>query len=191
MAHAHKFDPANLDKLRDPDRLESQNPDLVWARIAEIEIGTVVDIGAGLGFFAVPFSRRIPQGVVYACDLLQEMVNHMREALRAEKADNVFPLRMEEVRVPLRDGIADVVFMANLHHELERPMETLAECRRLLRAGGRLAIIDWKRKETPHGPPVEVRVAEEKVIEQLNEAGFSEVVNHPILPHHYFLIAMA
>ncbi len=189
MAHAHKFDPANLDKLRDPDRLESQNPDSIWNRLAETEIATLVDIGSGLGFFAVPFSRRMPHGILYACDLLQEMIGHLREVLRVEHADNVFPLKMEEVRVPLRDGIADAVFMANLHHELEHPLDSLAECRRLLRPGGRLAIVDWKPEPTPTGPPVEVRVPESKVTEQLAARGYRDTVAHPILPYHYFLIA--
>lgn len=188
---AHKFDPSELDKLRDPERLETQNPELIWSRIAADGVRVVVDIGAGLGFFAIPFSRHIPEGIVYACELRQDMVEHLREALRHEEAPNVFPLRMEEVAVPLRDGIADVVFMGNLHHELERPMDSLAECRRLLRPGGRLAIVDWKAEETPKGPPTEVRIPEATVRRQLAEAGFRDVAAHPVLPWHYFLVAKA
>ena len=190
MAHGHKFDPANLDRLRDPERLKSQSPDVIWERIATGEVKTLVDIGAGLGFFAVPFSRKMPGGVVYACDLEMEMVGHLREVLRAEGADNVFPLHMEEVRVPLRDGIADVVFMANLHHELESPSESLAECRRLLRPGGNVAIVDWKPEETPKGPPVEVRIPEERIRSQLESGGYKDLQSHPILPYHTFLTAI-
>jgi ubiquinone/menaquinone biosynthesis C-methylase UbiE len=119
------------------------------------------------------------------------MLEHLKGALAAQKVANVTPLRCEEVRVPLEDHLADVVFMANLHHELDHPQESLAECRRLLKPGGTLAIIDWKPEPTPTGPPVEVRIPPETVRGQLTVAGFHRIASHPILPDHYFLTATA
>ncbi|MEE8395450.1 MAG: class I SAM-dependent methyltransferase [bacterium] len=187
MAHGHKFDVTKLERLKNPDRLATQNPETIWNVVAGEGVATVVDIGAGLGFFAIPFSRKIPHGKVYACDLSAEMLKHLGEEISAAGADNVVAVKTEEVAVPLDDGTADLVLMANLHHELHHPERTLLECLRLLAPGGRLAVIDWKPVETPSGPPLKVRVNPETLGDQLRAAGFADVVSHPVLPHHYVI----
>jgi SAM-dependent methyltransferase len=185
--HGYKFDIAKLDKLRDPERLRYMNPAAVWDVIGRSTPRVLVEIGVGIGFFAIPLARRMPEGLVYGCDISDEMLDQLRAALRAEGVNNVTPLRSEEVRIPLADQIADVVFMANLHHELDDPEGLLDECRRLLRPGGRLAVIDWKPEETPTGPPVTARIPPERVRAQLEAAGFQAVKAHAIFPYHYFL----
>lgn len=45
---------------------------------------------------------------------------------------------MEERAVPLEDGLADLVYMINLHHELEAPEEILNESYRLLKENGKI-----------------------------------------------------
>ena len=61
MAHGHKFDVAKLDRLRDPERLNYLNPDKIWQAIGGADLRTVVDIGAGIGFFAIPFATTSPE----------------------------------------------------------------------------------------------------------------------------------
>jgi ubiquinone/menaquinone biosynthesis C-methylase UbiE len=189
--HGYKFNPTLLERLRDPERLRYLNPEAIWRVLGTQPIATLIDLGAGLGFFAIPFARMLPAGHVYACDSSAEMLEHLKAALREHGVSNVTPVLTEEVRVPLEDGLADAVLMANLHHELDRPEETLAECRRLLKPGGTLALIDWQPEPTPMGPPVEVRIPLEIVWEQLQKAGYQGIVRHDILPYHYFLTALA
>ena len=189
MGQGHKFDVKKLERLRDPERLSYLNPDKIWSVIAPDEVRTVVDLGAGIGFFAIPFSRKIPQGKVYGCDLSDEMVANLKMAIKSEGVSNIITVKTEEVHVPLPDGVADLVFMVNLHHEFDHPLESMAECRRMLRPGGRVAVVDWKPEQTPGGPPLHVRVAPEKVMAQLREAGFEGGQTHSLLPYHYVVTA--
>ena len=193
MAHGHshghkgfKFDVANLEKLRDPERLRYLNPDAIWAVVGRGNPRVLVEIGVGIGYFAIAFARKMPEGIVFGCDVSAEMLGHLREALRAEGVANVTPVQSGEVKVPLADQIADLVLMANLHHELDDPEGSLDECRRLLRPGGLLAVIDWKPEETPTGPPVAVRIPPERIRAQMEAAGFQAVAEHAILPYHTF-----
>lgn len=100
-----------------------------------------------------------------------------------------FPLLMEECSIPLPEQVGDLVYMINLHHELEQPIDLLKECRRLLRPRGRLFIVDWKPVKTEHGPPLPLRVPPEEVIRQLREAGFSFLSQHDDMKSHYLIIA--
>jgi ubiquinone/menaquinone biosynthesis C-methylase UbiE len=182
-----KFDPAKLQKLNDPKRLEYLKPDLIWETLSLSDPHVLVDIGAGTGFFALRFAKKMAGGTVYACDISDIMISWMKENVLPGTGDAVVPVKMEESRVPLPNGIADLVYMINLHHELEEPEEVISEARRMLREGGMIAIIDWKKEETPEGPPLSIRVSEEDIGKQVAEGGFSDVTVHPVLKFHSFV----
>ncbi len=188
MRDTRKFDPKKLAKLNDPGRLQYLNPEIIWEN-ADIEKPAVlIDIGAGTGFFAVLFSRKMINGKVYACDISEEMIGWMNDNFPAEMKSIVIPVKMEENSVPLADGIADLVYMINLHHELEQPLKLLKEARRLLKKDGKLMIIDWKKEETPEGPPLEIRITAETIQSQMSESGFSDTEKYSVLPYHNFFI---
>ena len=188
MSESKKFDPKKLDKLNDPKRLEYLNPDLIWEKAALKDPSILIDIGAGTGFFALRFSEKMKRGKVYACDISDEMLSWMEDNLPPESKGRVIPVKMEESSVPLSDDMADLVYMINLHHELEQPQKVLREALRLLRRGGKLLIIDWKKEQTPEGPPVEIRVTKKTIESQMRRSGFANFNAYPILPYHHFLI---
>ena len=86
------------------------------------------------------------------------------------------PLLMKDYSIPLEDGIADLIVMINLHHEIEDPLAILTECYRLLRPGGKIAISDWKKEDTGHGPALEIRFETGEVESQLSQCGFMHLV---------------
>jgi ubiquinone/menaquinone biosynthesis C-methylase UbiE len=187
MKEDRKFDPKSIDKLNDPSRFERENPDVIWKELGLRDPRVLVDIGAGTGFFAVPFARKGPAVTVHACDLQDEMLAWLKEHLPADVRDRVMPMKMGETTVPLADGIADLVYMINLHHELEDPAAIMAESYRLLKAGGTVLVMDWKKGETPGGPPQEIRVTADQIRSDIGNAGFVDVREHPVLPYHTFV----
>lgn len=189
MKESRKFDPRSIEKLNDPERFQRENPDVIWKELALAGPRVLVEIGAGTGFFAAPFARKLAAGTVYACDVQDEMVAWMKEHLPSDIRYSVVPMKMEERSVPLRDGIADLVYMVNLHHELEDRTAIMKEAYRLLKPGGTVMVIDWKKEETPEGPPQEIRVTEEEIISDIEKAGFGNTVRHPVLPYHNVVTA--
>ncbi len=187
MKESRKFDPRSLDVLNSPERFSRENPDIIWRELELTDPRVLVEIGAGTGFFAVPFARKGPRITVHACDLQDEMLGWLREHLPEDLRGRIIPVKMEERRVPLADGIADLVYMINLHHELEDRAAIMAECFRLLKSGGTVMAADWKKEETPVGPPQEIRVTEEEIIADLEAAGFRDLRRHPVLPYHNFV----
>jgi SAM-dependent methyltransferase len=99
------------------------------------------------------------------------MINWMKENLSCSDI-SIIPTKCEESSIPLADNIADLVYLMNLHHELEAPENMLLESHRLLKKGGKIALIDWKPEETPEGPPVSIRIPEDTVFNQLKNTAF-------------------
>jgi ubiquinone/menaquinone biosynthesis C-methylase UbiE len=183
-----KFDPEHLAKLNDPRMIEFLKPDFVWEKLELKDPEVLVDIGAGTGFFALLFGKKMKNGKIYACDISDVMLDWMRENLLPEPGYTVIPLKMNESSVPLPDDSADLVYMIDLHHELEEPVELIVECCRLLKKGGKLMIIDWKKEETPKGPPVSMRIPVETIYHQMDGACLCNIRTYDILPYHNFIV---
>lgn len=184
-----KFDVSKLERLNDPGRFESLDPDIMWHALGDPSPRTIVEIGAGTGLFAARFAHMAPGSKVYAVDSHPKMIAWMTEN-RTEVADgSLVPVRSSETGVPLATGIADLVVMINVHHELADPDATYSEALRLLVNGGRMLLVDWAPIDTPKGPPQRIRASSELLTATLRRAGFCDVEVHSGLPWHSLLTA--
>lgn len=182
-----KFDPKKLRKLNDSKRLIDIPPDYIRRKLNIRKPDRVVEIGAGTGFFSIAFLELFQPSTLYACDLSEVMIDWMTENV-SPRYPNIVPVRTEEGSVPLQDEIADLVFMINLHHELEDPSKTVQEAFRLLKRGGEIFIVDWKKEDMAEGPPEEIRCVPKDVKNQLMKSGFSNVSIFDDLPKHFLVI---
>lgn len=188
MSEHKKFDPRHLEKLNHPSRLADIPVMEIWPYLGLRSPSVIIDVGAGTGFFTIHFARLIEEGMVYACDISDVMLEWIKAHVVPHQK-NIVPVKMEESSIPLEDSIADLVYMITLHHELEEPKAMLKECRRLLKAGGKILIIDWKRQAMDEGPPLAIRCRPEEVLEQLTEAGFCNMAIHDGLKKHFCITA--
>ena len=189
--HPHlKFDLAKLERLNDPGRFDTLRPDVMWEALGCPTPEVIVEIGAGTGLFAARFAELAPEATVYAADIEPAMVEWMRNNRSEVAHGRIVPMLAEETRVPLRDATGDLVVMINLHHELAEPDATYAEAFRLLRPGGQLLLVDWRRAETPKGPPLSVRASASELVSFLRRAGFADVTCHGELEWHELVTAV-
>ncbi len=185
---SYKFNPAKLSKLNNPSRMKDIPPRYVWEVLNLESPRTIVDIGAGTGFFTVPFLEMMDRGKAYACDTAPQMIEWMNANIIPENP-SIETVLLESEILPLDDSTADLVFMINLHHELDNPDATLKESFRLLKPEGKILIIDWKKQEMPEGPPAEHRISEQTIAGQLEKAGFSGIAIDTTLEKHYLITA--
>jgi ubiquinone/menaquinone biosynthesis C-methylase UbiE len=176
-----------LGALEAPERRQSQDPEVLWTRVG-LKLGaTVVDVGAGTGFFAVAAARRVgPEGRVYAADLSDELVELLRERRDRESLPQLLPLRNTLTSIPLPSAVADVVLLANVLHDI--PESTLTEAVRLVKLRGRFVNVDWKKEETPGGPPLEIRLTPDEAEQLLEKHGLETVERWEFGPWHYALV---
>jgi ubiquinone/menaquinone biosynthesis C-methylase UbiE len=112
--------------------------------VAELQEGeTVLDLGSGGGMDVLLSAERVgPAGKAYGLDMTDEMLSLARENQRRAGADNVEWLKGHIEDVPLPASSVDVVIsncVINLSADKPR---VLAEAARVLRPGGRFAVMD-------------------------------------------------
>lgn len=106
--------------------------------------GTVVDVGAGTGSFAIALSAERPDVSVVAVDGDAQVLDRAR---RKEGADAIEWREGLAGELPVGPGQADAVVMSLLLHHLEPAAKraALIDAGRVLRPGGWLHVADWGR----------------------------------------------
>ncbi len=186
---AHKFNPAHAEKLMAPERKEFQDPDKVLQYLNLGQCSVLVDVGCGPGWFALEAAKKMqPGGLVYGVDISEKMLALLKERAKAEGLTNVQAvLAEEEDEFPIPTESADVVLIANVYHEVDPASNFLGEIKRILKPGSICMVVDWKKEETPVGPPVDERVDQQDVCEEFYAAGFVLAGTCEVGPYHYGL----
>lgn len=168
--------PADVDdyiaRLESPERLAELQPDAVVARLAPARDAWVADIGCGPGVFALPFARAAGEGLVFAVDVEPRQLDRLRERLRAERVANVVPVLASFETPHLPEGRFDLIFVGDTYHHFEERVAYARGLARLLRPGGRMAILEYKPGDLPVGPPPEHKLAEGELERELTQAGW-------------------
>jgi ubiquinone/menaquinone biosynthesis C-methylase UbiE len=175
--------------LEDPDRDGWQKPDQVVEKLGLASGAVVADIGAGSGYFSVRFARAVgPQGTVYAADIDEGLIKHLGKRSAEEGLDNLKPLLGRPDDPLLPPASVDLVFICDVIHHIEDRGPYYSKLARALRPGGRLAIVDFHKRELPVGPPPAMKIAKTDLIAELDQAGFGLREEFDFLPYQYFLI---
>ena len=186
------FPAADAHRLEKLERLQWLPPDEIMARIGPVQGMTVADVGTGTGYFAIPFAKAVGrEGKVLAVDFQKEMLENLRRKLSASGAlQNLVIIEGEAAHTTLPENSCDLVIMSNLWHELDDDAGVLREVKRLLRPGGRVAILDWRADLVPPpGPPVAHRVSLETLRLVLSRHGWTVNYSENVGMHSYLIIA--
>lgn len=186
--HQHSFHGAEQWSrvFDDPARDAWQQPHAVIEALKLGPEARVADIGAGTGYFAVRLAHRVPKGRVYAVDLEPDMVRHLGERAKREGLANLTAVQAAPDSARLPEQV-DLAMMVDVYHHVENREAYFRGLRRSLRAGGRVAIIDF-RLDAPDGPPRSARIAPEQVKQEMQAAGYTFAGEHEFLPNQYFLV---
>ena len=137
-----------------------QKPDLIMELLGDLEGKTVADIGAGSGFFTMkmlPYAEK-----VIAIDIDPAFISIL-DSLKKETLPESQHWRMETrlavpEKAPLNAEEVDVILIVNTFMYIQDRVPYLKNLKANLKPGGKIVIIDFKKKITSVGPPKEIRL---------------------------------
>jgi len=153
----------------------------------------VADLGCGrTGHFIFSSSRVVGDtGIVYAVDIIKEILEGIEARKKAEGFDNIQTIWSDIEKygkIPIPEKSLDVVFFVNVLFLLVNKSEAFKEAARLLKEGGFLVVVDWIKKIGPLGPDEKLLVPEEKIAELGNNIGLKLVDKTMANGYHYVVI---
>jgi FkbM family methyltransferase len=149
---------------------------------------TVVDLGAGSGYFTFRLSKALPRGKVIAIDSQPEMVRHIHRKVKTESISNIQAQVAKSDDPGIPSG-ADLVFVCDVLLHVKKKPEWLKAIYAQLKSETRLVLIDFKQGDLPEGPPEKIKVPKAEVIRMCNETGFRLKEDRPdLLPYQEFLV---
>jgi ubiquinone/menaquinone biosynthesis C-methylase UbiE len=170
--HAEEWD--KLRVLHSPDGpVEAALSNALAAESGD-SLGALLDIGTGTGRMAellAPHARHVT-----AFDKSPEMLRIARTRLQQLPAEAVELVQGDFTALPFADGSFDTVLFHQVLHYAQEPEGVLAEAARVVRPGGRVAVVDFAahdreelRERHAHA---RLGFSDEQMLALLTEAGF-------------------
>ncbi|MDD4477168.1 MAG: methyltransferase domain-containing protein [Patescibacteria group bacterium] len=169
------------------------DPRAIFEKISLNKGMRVADMGCGrTGHFVFPASHVVGEsGVVYAVDVMRDVLENVKSRARSEGCDNVLAVWSDVEcpgKTPIMEKSLDVCFFTNVLFLVKEKKEAIKEATRLLKSEGRLVIVDWTKKLGPLGPSPEAMVNIEQIKNLAKEEGLEFIENIPAGKYHFCLI---
>jgi SAM-dependent methyltransferase len=174
--------------LERPNRAVWQKPDAVVAALGLTGVETVVDLGAGSGYFTFRLAKALPQGRVVAADIEPEMIRHIHHKLTSEGITNVEAvlIKPDDPGIP---GDADLVFVCDVLHHVPDRAAWLGKVAAEMGPGAKLVLVEFKEGNLPEGPPESVKITRSQMVELAAKAGLAlDAERADLLPYQSFLV---
>lgn len=150
-----------------------------------------LDLACGIGKYSIEIAKNIGgKGTVYAIDLWQEGIEALNQEIDMKSIKNIKTILADiSNRLPIEDNSIDSCLMAAILHDLSKSDQesTVREAARVVKRGGMLNIIEFKKIDKGPGPPMDIRMEEEDVEALVTPYGFIKVTGSDVGEFNYLL----
>lgn len=153
-----------IKKYESKERLEELNPKKTLERLGFREGSILCDIGAGTGIFSFP-ATELSKNDIYALDVSDKMLELLEERKKSRGVRNLKIKKVENNILPVADNTCDLAIMITVLHHVEDKKFMFSEIGRVLKSSGRLTIVEFYKKDAEMGPPKDIRISEDELVE--------------------------
>ena len=171
--------------LENPERVAALQVDRVVAALGVTPGMRVADLGAGTGLFTLPLAKAAgPTGKVYGIDVDAGLLAIVSEKATAAGATNIQTIVAGDTDPKLPEPV-DLLFICDTMHHLPNQAAYVKQFGKLLRPGGRVAIIDFTEGKWPSGHE-SFAITPAQVDAWMQAAGFKRSATHTFLATNFF-----
>lgn len=164
-------------------------PEEILEQLHIREVQVIADIGSGGGYFTLAFAKRAgTAGRVYAVDVKKRYLDFIKQLAEQTGLGNVIFVLAAEGKMDLPEAGLDLVFARNVFHHLPEPGNFFAKLRRYLKPGGKVAIIEHKKKGFGFVPLFGHHTSRETIMRDMATAGYSKTKSFDFLPDQTFTL---
>jgi predicted methyltransferase len=166
------------DRLRDPDAV---------VRALDLRPGMVVgDLGPGAGHFTLRMARAVePDGVVYAMDARQSVLDDLVRAAQDRQIANLRAVRIPRDRLEVPEPL-DLLFVSATYHHLPNRSAYFADASRHLRPGATVAILESRREGLLARWEGHHASSPDRTVREMADAGYRLVTTHDVVRGYWY-----
>lgn len=167
------------------------NPGDIIAQLNLKKGQVVADFGCGAGFYSLAAAQFVADdGAVYAVDIMPDRLAVTQSAAQHAKLKNITVVQadLEQPLLGVEPASCDVVVISNILHQVTAKEALLRNAYHLLKTGGQLLAVEWKRGFSPFGPEQAVRVGPEELAGMMLRSGFRFVKDLEADGYHYAVV---
>ena len=148
----------------------------------------IADIGAGSGYHVFRMAPLAKNGVVYAVDIQNEMLEAIKTKIELNKIKNIKTILGNEKSIQLPKNSVDKILMVDVYHEFNFPKEMIRSIKNALKPNGELFLIEYRGEDTRVPIKKIHKMSEKQAQKEMEAAGFTLRENISNLPWQHCMI---
>jgi ubiquinone/menaquinone biosynthesis C-methylase UbiE len=152
-----------------------------------------LDLACGRGPYCLAASEIVGEtGRVYGVDLWEDGIDLLNSAVASRSITNIDAIVGDAGKqIPIEDHLIDVCLMATVLHDFVEDkidQKVIHEVLRVVKPGGVMAVMEFKKIDGPPGPPRHIRLSPQQVEDLLTPFGFKQERIADVGPYNYMLL---
>jgi ubiquinone/menaquinone biosynthesis C-methylase UbiE len=193
MHHCNQKDQKFLTKIAFLDSRQRERlipPEALISQMPLQKNHTILDIGAGTGFFTIPMAEST-SSKVYALDPDARMLNVIEEKAKVKGLTNIELIQDYIENISIQNNSVNFVMASLILHEVSSLTKALSIIFEVLKKGGHLLCLEYEKDDLIiEGPPMSIRIASDELEKVLSLIGFEIVKKTRINDAIYTVLAV-